>query len=465
MKSLLYLFSFVGFLILFGSCGASSTKRIEALKPEPDEKSIILYKNKTSFISLPVEITLNDIQKQLNKNLEGLIYHDSIIDGDNTEMKIWKSKTILLTEEKGVILSEIPLKIWTKVRYGTQFLGLNDTKEIYLNGTIFLESTPHLTNWKLTTKSRIVDFKWNESPSIVVAGKLIPITYLVNPTVNYFKKTIANEIDKAIDATCDFKPYVLDALESISKPTKVNEEYETWFKLIPVELYTTNAKLNNKSIKMDMGLKCTLQTMVGEEPKNTFTRNKIILKPVSSMPDKVELSLAAVSTYKSASKVITKNFKGQEFGSGSKKVMVQNVEIWQKDSKLIIALDLTGSVNGTIYLSGYPNYNAITKEIYFDQLDYVLNTKSVLLKSANWLAQGTILKKIQENCRYSIKENLEEGETTLAGYMNNYSPTKGVFINGAFTSIEFEKVELTDKAIIAFLTTSGKVSVKIDGLE
>ena len=30
---------------------------------------------------------------------------------------------------------------------------------------------------------------------------------------------------------------------------------------------------------------------------------------------------------------------------------------------------------------------------------------------------------------------------------------------------EFEKVEITDKAIIAFITTSGKMNVKIDGLD
>ena len=83
------------------SCGATSTKKIEALKPEPTKQNIILYKNKTSFISLPVEITLKDIQKQLNKNLDGLIYHDSILDVDNTEMKIWKSRAIELSEEKG----------------------------------------------------------------------------------------------------------------------------------------------------------------------------------------------------------------------------------------------------------------------------------------------------------------------------------------------------------------------------
>lgn len=447
------------------SCSNTKATLLSTSKPEIDIEHKIVYKNKTSFIALPVEISIADIEKQINKNIDGLIYHDSVIDDDDMAVKIWKSEPIKIQEKNNIILSEIPLKIWVKVRYGTKVLGLNDTKDVVMNGVLILESKPHLTNWKLTTKSKIIDLKWNESPSIIIAGKLLPITYIVNPAIGYFKNTIAQEIDDAIDESCDFKPYVYDALETISKPTKVNDEYETWVKLIPIELYTTNAKLTNKSIELSMGLKCTLQTMVGSEPENTFDRNKITLKPVSKMPNKVELSLAAVSSYESASKVLTKNFKGVEFSSGKKKVTIENVSIWQNNNKLIIALELLGSIKGTIYLSGYPNYNSATKEIFFDQLAYELDTKNILLKSANWLAQGTILKKIQDNCRYSIRENLEEGETTLASYLNNYSPSKGIFINGAFNSIEFDKIELTEKAIIAFLTTTGKVSVKVDGFD
>ena len=106
-----------------------------------------------------------------------------------------------------------------------------------------------------------------------------------------------------------------------------------------------------------------------------------------------------------------------------------------------------------------------TEEIYFDELNYVLDTKSVLLKSANWLLQGTILNKIKESCRYSIQENLDEGKKNMEPYLNNYSPMKGVFVNGSLDDFNFEKVELTNKAIIAFITTSGKMNIKIDGLE
>ena len=216
---------------------------------------------------------------------------------------------------------------------------------------------------------------------------------------------------------------------------------------------------------MDMGLKGTMQTIKGQQPKNTFKRDDIVLKPVAKMPDKLNVIVAAVSTYESASKVLTKNFQGQEFGDGSRKVKVQKVELWHKDGKMIIALDMTGSLNGTIYLAGYPNYNAVTKEIYFDQLDYVLNTKSVLMRTANWLAEGIILRKIQQSCRYSIQPNLEEGKANLLPYLKNYSPMPGIYINGNLNDFEFDKIELTNKAIIAFIKTSGKMDVKIDGLK
>jgi hypothetical protein len=460
IKSILYT---LFILLLFISC--STSKKIEALKPLPSNDVPMVYKTKTSFVNMPLEITLKEIENQLNKSMNGQIYEDSNLEDDKTAMKIWKTAPIRLIEKNGKIQTILPLKIWAKFKYGTDFMSLNDTREINLNGTITLVSDVKLSNWKMSTNSKIEDFTWSESPSILVAGKKIPITYIINPTLSIFKSKISKKIDEAIESSCDFKPYVLDVLEKVSTPFLTSELYQTWFKLIPVEVYVTDAVLGKNKINMDLGLKCNMQTMVGLKPKNTFDKTAILFKPVTKVPDKVTANIAAISTYESASKIITSNFQGKEFASGSRKIVVQNVAMWQKDGKIIIALDMTGSINGTIYLSGIPNYNAITKEIYFDQMDYVLSTKGLLTKTANWLLQGVILKKIQENCRYSIKENLEEGKKSLLPYLNNYSPMKGVFINGTLNDFEFEKVEITDKAMIAFITATGKMNVKIDGMD
>lgn len=458
--------SFLALLALFTVfIGCATSKKVEALKPIPSDNTPTAYKTTTSFIAMPVEVPLKEIENQLNKTLTGLIYNDSILSDDNTQMKIWKQAPAKLVEKDGKIQSILPMKIWIRVKYGTEFMGMNDMKDINLNGTIKLLSDAKLSNWKLSTTSVIEDFEWSESPSIEVKGRNIPITYLVNPTLRIFKAKIAKKIDEAINKSTDFKPQVLSVLEKLSTPFQTSEQYETWFKLIPNELYVTDAVLSKSKITMDMGLKCSMQTIVGQQPANTFKKENITLKAVSKMPNKIEATVAAVSTYESASRILTKNFQGQTFASGSRKITVQKVDVWHKDGKMIIALDMIGSINGTIYLSGFPNYNAVTKEIYFDQLDYVLNTKGVLTKTANWLLSGMILRKIQESCRYSIKGNLEDGKKNMQPYLSNYSPMKGVFVNGTLNDFEFDKVELTDKAIIAFIKTSGQMNIKIDGME
>jgi hypothetical protein len=447
--------------------GCATTSRINALKPEPSANAPVVYQSSTSFINLPVTVGLADIESQVNKIMTGLIYEDNNLEDDKIMMKVWKTAPIKLTDNNGKLQSIVPIKITANVKYGTSALGMDlyDTREFNMDAVVTFNSTVSMSNWKMATTTTLESLKWQESPTITIAGKKVAITYLINPAVKIFKSKIETKLDQAIAKTTDFKPQVLDAMEKLSTPFLTSEQYEAWFKLNPLELYVTDAVLSKKQITMAMGLKCTMQTIVGQKPKNNFKKEDVTLTAVSKMPDKINAMVAAISTYESASKVITKNFHGQEFGSGKRKVTVQKVDLWNKDGKMIIALDMTGSINGTIYLSGFPNYNPVTKEIYFDQMDYILNTKSVLMKTANWLAEGIILKKIQESCRYSIKDNLEEGKKNLLPYLKNYSPMPGIFVNGTLNDFEFDKVELTNNAIIAFIKTSGTMDVKIDGLK
>lgn len=452
-------------LFLLTGCGAS--KKIAALRPEPDDASPLIYDNEPSFINMPVTIRLQDIENQTNKFLNGLIYEDANIEDDDLMVSVWKTAPIAISNPDGRIQTVLPLKATVKYRYGINKLGidLRDIREIQLNGVLTLQSEAHLTNWKLTTKTSFKSLDWKESPTVIVAGKSVAITYLINPAIRLFRSKIEKTIDESIEKSMDFKPNVLDALEKICTPNEMSADYQSWLRIVPLELYTTEAKLNKNDITMDMGMKCYIETLIGQRPPSKFDRSKVVLKPVSKMPADIKANIVAVSTYKDAAAVITRNFRGQEFAQGSRKVTVQKVDLWHRDGKIVIALDLMGSVEGTIYLTGFPQYNPTTKEIYFDQMDYALDTKSALLRTANWLASGLILKKMEASCRYSIQPNLDEGRQQILKYMKNYSPMPGVFVNGTAGDIQFREVQLTNKALIAFLSVNGQISVKVDGLK
>ncbi|WP_445738444.1 DUF4403 family protein [Mariniflexile sp.] len=461
-------FSVLMVVLLNLSC--ASKQSLITQKPEPEEARPLVYENVPSFINFPVTIKLKDIENQTNAILKGLIYEDKTIEDDNIEIKIWKQAPITINNDQkfnGKIETILPLKANIKYRVGTQALGVNLYKmsEFNLNGVVTLTSDIGLSNWKLKSRTQLKDLEWTESPSLLVYGKNLPVTYLVNPAIKIFRAEIAKSIDAAIEASMDFKPNVLAAIEKLTVPFKMSDNYESWLRIVPIEIYTTDAKLKNDQVLLNMGMKCTMETLIGKQPESKFDAKNIVLKPVNKMPNRVTSNIIAVSTYNDASKIMTKNFSGQEFGSGSKKVTVKKVDLWHKDGNMVIALDLKGSVNGTIYLQGLPLYDSATKEIYFNNLDYVLDTKSQLIRTANWLAKGLILKRIQENCRYSIQPNLDEGKQTILNYLSNYSPIPGVFVNGKMEDINFQGIQLTNNAILAFLKINGEISVTVDGLK
>ncbi|UNZ00197.1 DUF4403 family protein [Zhouia spongiae] len=465
LSELPYVFSLL--LVTAIQVGCSSSTQITTLKPEPDRASPLIYENSYSFINIPVTIHLKDIERITNSSLEGLVYEDDDFEDDDLKMKVWKQEAISITNENGRLKTVLPLKALVKYRFSADKFGIpiEDVRDIHLDGVVTLISDVGLTNWQLKTNTRLKSLQWNEAPTMKVLGQAIPVTSLVNPAVTIFKSVIEESIDHSIQQSLDFKPNILDALETICRPFEMSETYESWLRVVPEELYTTDATLHEQAITFKMGMKCAMETIIGEEPEIKFDRNKIVLKPVVKIPETVTANIAAISTYKDASRIMSKNFKGYEFGEGKKKVTVQNVDIWQREKKMIIALHVTGSVNGTVYLTGYPQYNEVTKEVYFDKLDYVLDTKNALVKSAQWLAGNYMLLQFQEKCRYSIEPNLMEGKKNIEHYLDNYSPVKGVYVNGAVEDISFKKIQLTNKALIAFIEVKGKVAVDVNGVE
>ena len=82
---------FTALVFLLISC--NTTQKIASLKPEPDDASPLVYENAISYINMPIQIKLKDVENKINTSLAGLIYEDSNIEDDDIEVKIWKHWT------------------------------------------------------------------------------------------------------------------------------------------------------------------------------------------------------------------------------------------------------------------------------------------------------------------------------------------------------------------------------------
>ena len=453
----------VSFLLLMGSC--STQKQIQIIMPEPTRKAPVVYTTNISHINLPIEISLGDIERKLNSVFTDLIYEDTVITDDNIMMKIWKTQDIRLKEKDGLIYSEIPLRIWTKFRYGPRFLGLQDERILNLRGTMKFRSKVKLENWKMVTESEIIDFNWVESPTIEVRGVKIPVTYIVNPAINIFKGSIAKRIDANIEESSDFTPYVMEVLDALSEPMLTSDIYEVWLRINPMELNVANASIDNSAIKLNLVLKCTILTMIGNKPAKRFDPNSLQMKQAKAKSDKFNATIAAITDYESAGRILTRNFKDMVFTAKKRKFSVNEVSLWYRNERVIIALDVAGSIKGKIFLSGYPHYDPDSGMMYFRDLSYTLDTRNILLKTANWMAGDYILDQLDKMCRFNISKNIDEAKGSMLQFLDNYSPVEGVLINGEIEDFKFERMDISESAMIALIRINGQVLIKVDGLQ
>ena len=61
----------LGSILFVSSC--ATTNKIDALKPEPDDATPLVYENTASYINMPISVKLKDIENQTNAVLSGLI--------------------------------------------------------------------------------------------------------------------------------------------------------------------------------------------------------------------------------------------------------------------------------------------------------------------------------------------------------------------------------------------------------
>lgn len=465
LSPFLSLLCFLGLLMLTGCSSTHKTTKLTTLAPEPETTDTLILPLKDSFINLPVKIEMKGLSDLLNQHFNGLIYHDSLIEDDNIRLKIWKEAPIQLSIQDKKIKSVLPLRAVITYRIGTDKLGfpIYDERDLFLNGTVRLLSSVKLSNWSFTTQTQIETLVWKENPSIKILGQDISVANLVNPAIGLFKKTIEQQIDASLRESLNFKPRILEAVNALRQPQLLSETYESRLVIDPKELYITDSQTDDSGLFFGMGIKAHIYTVLGQTPK--FNNPQPILKPVKEIPDRADVSLLISSTYKEAARLILKNFQGQSFGEGKKQVRITEVALWQKAGKLVVKLHLEGSVTGAVYLSGYPQFNSVTQEVYFDQLDYVLDTKNALLKSADWLASNRMLIAFQQLCRYSLAEQFEELKENLITYTRHYSLSPGVYLDGELHSLDFVKFELGTNALSAHLLLKGKMAVSVSGWE
>ena len=152
---------------------------------------------------------------------------------------------------------------------------------------------------------------------------------------------------------------------------------------------------------------------------------------------------------------------GKEFDFNGKKISVRGMKIsGAQNQKLVFKMDFDGAKKGAVYFSGTPLLDTLTQKISLKELDFDVQTKSVLIKAAKWMFNKRIMEELEKNTVFELVKLLNEAKKNIVEALN-MEITKGVKMSGSVNKLSLQEIYLDKSHLLLRSKLLGTVKIKM----
>ncbi|WP_020598978.1 DUF4403 family protein [Spirosoma panaciterrae] len=461
----------IGLLLSSLSC-QTSQKRLnpKALKEAYNTTEMEVRNERfLSTVHVPVSIALSDVERQINTQVNGLIYEDNSLSDNNNDQfmtKVWKRGTIMVSAQDSLFQFTVPLRIWVKA--GISVLGFIQYKETEFEIDLRFKSKFDLDpDWSVHTQTQADGYGWVRKPTVSVIGVNIPITNIVGRIIDKNLGSITKTLDQQIRRNVDLRTPVLKAWNTLREPYLLSEKYRTYLQVVPKRVLITPLRFEGRLIRATIGIEGYTLTSTGARPDVRPVVSLPNLTVVSQVKDDFQIGLLSEASYPEVARIAAEEFVGKSFSFSNDRyhITITGMDLYGQNEHLIIKAGLKGTINGDIYLRGRPYYEPKDQTISLKDLQYDLDTKNILAQSASWLLKGTFARTLEKQLTIPVGSQLTDMQKLLQQQLTNNQLAKGVVMNGHIDEIKPDQVYLTPTAMLAVVNARGRIDIKVDGLQ
>lgn len=262
----------------------------------------------------------------------------------------------------------------------------------------------------------------------------------------------------------NLRPYVQQAWKALSSVYAIpNVGY---FSLKPQSLRMQNINARNDLLNISIGVSAT--PLISFEPPAAEAPALPNLSNAAT-PGGFNIHLEAALRYDSLSHVMNGYLAGKRFniseGLIKNHVVVDRAEV-SGDSlgHLLINVDFSGSYRGRVQFTGKPYYDAETRTVEVREMDYSLQTRSLLLNTAKWLFNRKIVNELKKYARFDLSAYYDTASKTLHSWLNK-EWTPGVSGSGSVKNLRLTEVEARPEHLVIRSLCAGNLSIRITEID
>jgi len=428
--------------MLLASC--KSTKNLS--KVEESNIEFVMPELK-STINVHYDINKKSLQDTFNSIIDLYLAGDMELTSMGMDIVVEKEQEAEIELSGRKVLSRLPIKI--SVSKNTILNKINAEGVLELN---FVTDVDIDSSWNLITKTNLEHYEWTKEPSLSLGVFSIPVGKLANGIIEKSKSEFEAQIDKSVNDQLSIREKVLDLLKYIENPIELDTVLNSWVTLKPE--YVHMSEIVNYEDWFNGNITVQGKTKITEErPKDIIPGIKLPeFTWQKDLDDTSHINFVLDISYASVNKYLNANYRGQTFEQDGKSITLNNIELYRKGSKLVTKANVSGSVNGDLFITGKPIFDNEKQAFYADDVDIDLRTKNVLHKAGAWLLKGKIKNQLKELMYFSIDENMKSIQRQLDSQIGKYNIEDQLTLKADIRKLKVNKFVLDNDKIHSFVT-------------
>ncbi len=262
----------------------------------------------------------------------------------------------------------------------------------------------------------------------------------------------------------------------LHKVEKLGDEPDTWLVVRPLGIAARQIGIRADAVELGIVIDAETRIAFGEQaPQN----------PVQALPPLVitedadgrfALNTRAIIPWGELSAVIAQRLTDHRFeGGGGTRLQVRQVELSPQDQQLRLTLDLEARPGpgypsrtvGRLHLTATPRLDAAAQTLYFDGLDYQLETEDGLAAAADGLLHAAVLEALGQRASIDLSPHLAwaraEASTAIERFVAQVPD--GIRLSAVLKDIAIRDLRTTPEGLQLVLETHADLSAAVTRLD
>ena len=415
-----------------------------------DEAFRTALKKEISTLNVPIEVSADEVGKVLNQVIRRELYKGSTKTRGVTA-DILRNGPITVSAADNYIYFTLPVTM--SLSY-----GMFETPATPLK--LKFRANPKVSpDWKLNTEiyyMGLSDLLAEETgigpvsikPRSIMEGITQPLQHLLSDLIN-----------KKINEKFPLKGQIAKVWNAAQKPVSVDKSRNAWLKLTPREVMLSPLSTRNNRIRLSVGINSFAELEVGPEPATPPLVPLPNLKLVNTIDRNFRIALNADLFYADILKIASPLLLDKEFNSDGKTVIIKDLDLYGNGDKFVVKVATEGSLEGVFYLTGTPRFDPLTNIFSVEDVDFDMQTRSLLLKSADWFLHSMIRSRIQEKLNMDLTQRMEQSRELARKAIAQVQLADNVLLRGNIKTLQFSDVLVQKDKISIQVLTDGESAI------